>query len=94
MSVATTADSTSEKVQEALAYLDAMRRTGQGLGADVLDAAITALIADNLKTYSRARLDTLQSVRSRVEGLTAVGTGALKMQFAVLDQLTLMEGPA
>ena len=85
---------TSDKVKEALVYLDAMRRTGQGIGADVLDAAITALISDSLKTHDRARREAIQAARRRVEGIAPNGVTGTQMQEYVLSHLTAMEGPA
>lgn len=88
-----TAELTSDLVKEALAYVGAIREGGQTVAADLLDGAITALISGNLKTHDRARREALQAARRRVEGLTATGNGGLKMQFAVLTQLELLEGP-
>lgn len=84
---------TSEKVREALAYTDAMRRTGLALGADVIDAAIEAVIADNITNYQNGRKDTLAVLKERTYGLTSLGSAGVQMQSAVVRQIEMLEAP-
>lgn len=84
-------NNTSENVREALAVIQAFRTGGQTIVADVLDAAIEGLTAQNLSSYTRARQDVLQAVRRHVLGLTSAGSAGFQMQSAVLRALDRLD---